>query len=126
MSTDKARVTGYLGADADEALQRYAYKRRLTKSAAIERLITEILVKGNCDTPEEIVISSDYESRLEVLESSLQRFDTARSCLAEKLDKIDEHIACLEDNYSRLARQGCHQPAKYLGNDEAIKDCEQV
>jgi hypothetical protein len=71
MVTDKARVQTYLDTEAEGALYWYADKNRLTKSSAIEKLIKDSLVRGISNAPEAIVISSDYENRLSVLEDRL-------------------------------------------------------
>ena len=118
MVTDKARVTGYLGADAEKALQRYADGKRLPKSVAIERIIEELLVKGSRVTPEEIVISSDYENKLSVLEVRAERQGDIVVSICEKLDKIDEQIATLESAYCRLRRLSEATSTEYLTDEQ--------
>jgi hypothetical protein len=95
----------YLDAEADGALHWYADKNRLTKSSAIEKLIKDSLVRGVKDVPEAIVLNNDYENRLTTLEDRVKRFCAIQGCLTEKMEKVDEQLATLEDCFSHLKAQ---------------------
>jgi len=120
MVTDKARVATYLDTEAEGALYWYADKNRLTKSSAIEKLIKDSLVRGSRDTPEAITTSNDYENRLATLEDRVKRFCTIQGCLTEKMEKIGEQLAVLEDCSSRLKAQMVTKSAEYFTDDEVV------
>jgi hypothetical protein len=105
MVTDKARVTGYLDAEADGALYWYADKHRLTRSSAVEKLIKDSLVRGISNAPEAIVLNNDYENRLATLEKKLEKSLLQQRFLVEVNERLDEQLATLEDCFSRLKAQ---------------------
>jgi uncharacterized protein YbcI len=118
MVTDKAKVQTYLDAEAEKALHEYADKNRLTKSSAIEKLIKDSLGNGTCETPEAIVISSDYENRLTAFENNLKRFKSVQSCLVSAIERIDEQLAVSQDAIERLNRVAGKKSVEYFTDDE--------
>jgi hypothetical protein len=118
MVTDKAKVQTYLDTEAEGALYWYADKNRLTKSSAIEKLIKDSLVRGISNAPEAIVLNNDCENRLSVLEDRVKVLCTIQGCLTEKMEKVDEQLAALEDCLSRLKTQMVAKSAEYFTDDE--------
>ncbi len=118
MVTDKAKVQTYLDVEAEGALHWYADKNRLTKSSAIEKLIKDSLVKGIRETPEAIVISSDYENRLMTLEKKLEKSLLQQHFLTEVNERLDEQLAATQCAIERLNRVAGEKLTEYFTDDE--------
>jgi hypothetical protein len=103
MPSKKKKVACYLEEDVEQALAGFQTKNGVSGSEAVNLLIKSSLIEKE-DTPEGLVIQSDIENRLNVIESRLDQGCRISVCNAEKLEKIERELCCVEDSLERAER----------------------
>ena len=117
MVTDRARIQSYFADTEEKAIQQYADKHRLTLSKAVEALVKKGL-NDSSETPEALIHATELEKALQQLEKAQEENTSLMIKWAEKIEKLDYQICCLQEDYSNVKRELNKKRIKEYSDDQ--------